>query len=258
MNVMIKTMMMTAGVAVLSSAMTLPAWAGKMEPKATIEKALKADVRTDKERKRDAERLPLETLTYFGLEPDMTVIELMPGRGWYTKILGDALKDEGKLYVALGLGYLGDGLKEWGYDHVGVLAKDAKFTRTERRGVSDLENVKFGVKKVDMVLTFRNAHNISAEGRANLNKAVFKALKKGGVYGIVDHTRRHMEADNADNWRRADPVQIIKEALDAGFVFEGYTDMHAQSEDTLAYDTRDERMKAADSDRFTLKFRKPK
>jgi len=92
--------------------------------------------------------------------------------------------------------------------------------------------------------------------RRAVNKAVFKALKPGGVYGVIDHTKRHMEAYDDETWRRADPVQIIKELVSIGFEFVDYSDIHARAHDELIYDTTDDSVNR-DSDRFTLKFRKP-
>ena len=68
-----------------------------------------------------------------------------------------------------------------------------------------------------MVLTFRNVHNFGPEHRAILNRQVFAVLKSGGLYGVVDHTARHMEPANPENRRRIDPVVVIKEMLDIGF-----------------------------------------
>jgi predicted methyltransferase len=108
-----------------------------------------------------------------------------------------------------------------------------------------------------MVLTFRNAHNLNSAARTSLNRAVFAALKPGGIYGVVDHTKRHMQGIKKWTWRRSDPVQIIHEAILAGFEFVDYSDIHARPEDELLYDTRHDSL-INETDRFTLKFRKPK
>jgi predicted methyltransferase len=89
-----------------------------------------------------------------------------------------------------------------------------------------------------------------------LHRAVFDALKPGGVYGIVDHTRRHNEPTTRENWRRIDLVLVIKEILDAGFVFDGFADLHYRPDDELRYDTQRPTV-AGYSDRFTFRFRKP-
>ena len=97
---------------------------------------------------------------------------------------------------------------------------------------------------------------ISPEAKNEILRRFQAALKPGGVYGIVDHTRRHNEPASAETWRRVDPVLVIKEVLDAGFVFEAYSDLHYRPDDDLRFDSQRESLKGY-SDRFTLKFRKP-
>lgn len=218
--------------------------------------ALTSPHRSDEEKARDAERKPLETLRFFGLQPNMTVIELLPGGGWYTKVLGEVLKPQGKHYIAVGSSRVADRLQEWGLANSEVISEKAELVTTDIQYVFDLAGLNLDVNNVDMVLTFRNAHNLTPGARAQLNKQVYAALKPGGIYGIVDHTRRHMQPYSRPVWRRLDPVIVIKEALDAGFEFVGYSDLHYHPEDPLSFDTRDERMQGP-SDRFTLKFRKP-
>jgi predicted methyltransferase len=107
-----------------------------------------------------------------------------------------------------------------------------------------------------MALTFRNVHNFDAESRARMNRAVFDALKSGGLYGVVDHTKRHMEPENPENRRRIDPVLVIKEMLDIGFEFVGYSDLHYRADDELRYEVG-RRTVTGNTDRFTFLFRKP-
>jgi predicted methyltransferase len=246
-----------AGLAALPLAAQMAPPPPKSEVAKRIEAALASDIRTPEERARDrTERKPVQTLEFFGLQPNMRVLELFPAGGWYTKVLGPVLADEGKLYVAIGADRLAPRLKEWKLDKVEVAPAKATLQPSGQFGVFKMDAVDLGVKDLDLVLTFRNLHNMTAESRANLNKAVFAALKPGGVYGIVDHTRRHNEPDTIENWRRADPVAIIKEALDAGFEFAGYSNLHYRPDDELRYDTGRPSI-AGYSDRFTLKFRKP-
>lgn len=222
-----------------------------------IEKALASDIRTPEERARDArERKPVQTLEFFGLEPGMTVVELLPGAGWYTKILGQVLADQGKLYVAIGGDRLAPRLKEWKLDKVALAPAKAELKPSGQYGVFQADAIDLGVKDADMVLTFRNYHNMTPATRATLNKAVFDALKPGGVYGIKDHTRRHMDPGSPEIWRRIDPVLVIKEVQAAGFVFEDFSDLHFRPDDELRYDSQRPSL-AGYSDRFTLRFRKP-
>ena len=73
---------------------------------------------------------------------------------------------------------------------------------------------------------------------------------------MIDHTKRHMEAFSKPTWRRTDPVQIINEVLAAGFEFVDYSALHARPEDGLVFDTRHDSL-PNETDRYTLKFRKP-
>jgi len=224
----------------------------------TISDALNASIRGD-DKERDVSRKPAETLAFFEVESSSSVLELMPGGGWYTKILGTYLKDSGKLYLAIGAREERLELEDNNLQHVRIIGQSIKFEPTEDPRIfgTDLDSIDFGVSDLDTVLTFRNLHNLSEKARDVVNRAAFKSLKPGGVYGLIDHTKRHMQADSEELWRREDPVQIIKEVLAAGFIFEDYSDLHARPNDGLIYDSTHESIER-DSDRFTLKFRKPK
>lgn len=230
--------------------------APKSEIATLIEKALASDIRTPEERARDAtERKPVQTLEFFGLQPAMTVVELFPGAGWYTKILAQVLAEKGKYYAAIGASRLVPKLKEWKLDKAGVVDAKVDLKPTGQYGVFASDVVELPIRDVDMVLTFRNYHNMVPETRALLNKAVFAALKSGGIYGIVDHTRRHMDPGNSEIWRRVDPVLVIKEVESAGFEFVDFSTLHYRPDDDLRFDSQRESLKGY-SDRFTLKFRK--
>lgn len=231
--------------------------APKSELAVLIERAMASDIRTTEEKARDSrERRPLQTLEFFGLQPNMTVVELFPSGGWYTKILAPVLAEKGKLYVTIGQARLMPRLAEWKLDKVVAVDSKVDLKPSPQPGIFQSDVVEIPVTNADMVLTFRNYHNMTPETRAKLNKAVFTALKPGGVYGIKDHTRRHMEPYNSETWRRIDPVLVIKEVQAAGFVFEDFSALHYRSDDELRYDSQRESLKGY-SDRFTLRFRKP-
>lgn len=236
-------------------ATTAAAQQGDVENKITA--AMEADVRTEAEVARDRNRKPVETLAFFGLRDDMRVIELLPGGGWYTKLLAPALRENGELYVAIGVNNVRENLvPQDGFDHVNVIDVGVELERTGPFGTRNVDSFEFGVDDVDMVLTFRNMHNFTPEGRANVNAAVFEALKPGGIYGVIDHTRRHMQPLWDETRRRVDPVQIIKEALDVGFEFVDYSNLHHKPDDELLYEVGRSTV-TGNTDRFTLKFRKP-
>lgn len=222
-----------------------------------LKSAMASDIRTQAEVERDRNRKPIETLSFFGLQDDMTVIELMPGSGWYTKLLVPTLAEKGTYYGAVGTSRIETALSTApGFERMNIIAKDAKFFREEGSRFYSLELASLGVTDVDMVLTFRNYHNFAKQGRAAMNKAAFDALKPGGIYAVVDHTARHMEPMSDSNRRRIDPVKAIKEIQDAGFVFVDFTDLHYKEDDELEYEVG-ARSVSGNTDRWTLKFMKP-
>lgn len=222
-----------------------------------VASALTAESRPQADRDRDANRQALKTLKFFGLKDDMRVLELIPGGGWYTRVLAPVLAENGKLYVAIGTSRVESSLVgQPGFETVEVLTTKANLRRPEGSRFYAMDDFEFGVSGLDMVLTFRNLHNFDVGARETMNKQVFKALKRGGLYGVVDHTRRHMESLNSENRRRIDPVVVIKEMLDAGFEFVDYADLHYRADDELRYEVG-RRSVSGNSDRFTFLFRKP-
>ncbi len=224
---------------------------------AKLKAAMASDIRTDAEKDRDANRKPIQTLEFFGLRDNMKIIELLPGGGWYTKLLVPVVAENGEYYAALGTGTIANSVLTLpGFEDAQILAADSKVFKKDGARLYTVETNGFGITGVDMVLTFRNYHNFDAEGRAAMDKAAFDALKSGGVYGVVDHTRRHMEGDNPENVRRVDPVMAIYEIESAGFRFAGYSDLHYRPDDELRYEVGRKTV-TGNTDRFTLKFVKP-
>jgi len=216
--------------------------------------AMASELRTDAEKARDRNRKPVATLEFFGLTSDMRVLELLPGGGWYTKLLGPVLEDNGKLYVAIGTQGV-ERIKAGGaLQSVEVVTIGGQFER--KGGFTEIPGLTIDVTDIDMALTFRNLHNFTADGRRGMNEVVFKALKAGGIYGVVDHTRRHMQAGDNENRRRVDPVLMIKEIEAAGFEFVDYSNLHYRPDDELLYEVG-RRTVTGNTDRFTLLFRKP-
>lgn len=224
----------------------------------SLRAAMASDARREEERERDANRLPVETLDFFGLDGNMTVVELIPGSGWYTRLLAPALRDEGRLYISVGAGRVAEA-EFFGtapFDRIEVLEPELDAARDEESGLTSIKAFDLGVENVDAVLTFRNLHNLSAEGRDSVNRAAFAALKPGGIYGVVDHTRRHMQPDEPENRRRVDPVLMIKEIQAAGFEFEDFSTLHYRLDDELRYEVGRKTV-TGNTDRFTFLFRKP-
>jgi predicted methyltransferase len=221
-----------------------------------VQRAMASEIRTPEERARDRERQPAQKLEFFRLRPDMRVIEVLPFSGWFTKIIGPVLTD-GKLYVT----------------HPSPTFYSEAFAPVRALpGLEDVEEIPWGapftggtpffasgrwdVEPVDLVVTFRNYHNFSREARMAVNKSSFDALKPGGLYGIVDHTRRHMEPDNSENGRRVDPVLVIKEVQEAGFRLVDYSAALRRPDDELRYEVGRQSV-TGNSDRFALLFMRP-
>lgn len=241
--------------ALIALTLTGIAHAGDIDAK--VEAALAAEGRPAADSARDRNRRPLQTLKFLGLEDDMRVLELLPGGGWYTRILAPVLADNGKLYVALNTSSVKEKVLTLpGFEKVEVLETTDNTRRPPESRLYTMDEFEFGVDDLDMVLTFRNAHSFGEEIRMMMHKQSFAALRSGGIYGIVDHTRRHMEADNNENRRRLDPVLVIKEVQAAGFEFVDYSDLHFRADDELEYEVG-RRSVSGNTDRFTLMFRKP-
>jgi len=224
-----------------------------------LKEALSADIRTDAEKERDRNRNAVGTLEFLGLRDDMKVVELLPGGGWYTKLLAPVLKENGELHLAYGAGRVEKGLlnENKDFSHVSVTAKEANIYRKENARFYSLENPDLDLENMDMVLTFRNYHNFAEDGRKAMNDAAYDALKVGGIYGVVDHTRRHMQGENDENRRRFDPVKAIKEIQAAGFILVDFSDLHYKPDDELLYEVGRKTV-TGNTDRFTLKFKKVK
>ena len=246
----------------LAFAQSVLAAAHQRGPAGPIDAAIASDVRSADDKTRDRNRQPKKTLEFFGLKPDMRVIELEPGGGWYTKILVPVLREQGEYYAAGGLikamgfgGILDDLRKEEGFESIRIIDLSPSLVKTDRFAYMDVKPLDFGVTDVDLVLTFRNLHNFTPAGRAELYKAVYASLKEGGQFGVIDHTRRHMAPMTDEVWRRLDPVQVIKEVTASGLRFVDYADFHYRPDDELRYEVGRKTVQG-NTDRFTLLFEK--
>ncbi len=226
----------------------------------TLEKlkaAMAMDHRSEKNRERDANREPLKAMAFCGLGDDMTVIEFGPGAGWYTEILGPVLREKGALYISYKEAWMERLDDLLARDFMSAVTKhpiDIGWNSEERR--FDVGDIQFSVSNADLALNIREYHNFDTSGAAELNSALFAALKPGGHYCIIDHTRRHMEARNSENRRRADPVQVIREVQAAGFEFVDFSDMFFKPDDELRYEVGRKTV-TGNTDRFSLLFMKP-
>ena len=204
---------------------------------ATIERTLAGDHRSAANRARDVYRHPKETLTFFGLRQDMTVLEVWPGGGgWYTEVLAPTLRDRGR-YIAASWDpkaeskYVQDNLKAYAEKLASRPDLYGKATVVALQYPGEMNPVADG--SVDMVLTFRNLHNwMSREAAESMLAAMFKALKPGGILAVEQH--RSAEGLNADVTAPTGYVSesfVIHAAQAAGFVLEGRSELNANPKD---------------------------
>jgi predicted methyltransferase len=249
---------------------------------AVIDAALAGEHRSAGSKARDRYRHPKETLEFFGLRPEMTVVEIWPGGGWYTEILAPVLRERGKLYAALygsapPFPYQAREMESFSAKLLSAPAVYDRVTISALGFPNELEIAPPG--SVDLVVTFRNVHNWFQEGYGPPNaaelalKAIFTALKPGGVLGVVDH--RWPDPSTEDPRARNGYVseqRVIALAEAAGFELAGRSDVNRNPLDThdhpegvwtlppdlaLGERDRDKSLAIGESDRFTLKFVKP-
>jgi predicted methyltransferase len=222
-----------------------------------ITAALQQSSRSAANRARDRNRDPVAAMNFCRLKDDMTVIEFAPGGGWYTELLGPVLQERGALHIAhtaKRLARLDDRLKRAAMSRVRKLPIPSE-RHPERRKIV-FKSLDFGMTTADLLLNIREYHNIDSDSVGIFNRAGYTALKPGGYYCIIDHTRRHMAQNDGENRRRMDPVLVIKQVQAAGFRFVDFTTLFYRADDELRYEVG-RRTVRGNTDRFTLLFQKP-
>jgi predicted methyltransferase len=243
-----------------------------------LRSSLAGPQRTDAERARDVYRHPRETLEFFGLRDDANVVELSPGAGWYTAVLGPVLVERGKLSVT-SADPNGPPDSEATQDAKALLARFAKdpasFGKVSAMVVKWRgDAVSLGPDgSADMVLTFRNAHNWLEAGLFDkVLGSIFKVLKPGGVLGLTDHRANPggpTDAKTIGDTGYVPEAYVIQQVEAAGFKLAGKSEVNANPKDTKdypkgvwtlppTYELKDvDRAKyqaIGESDRMTLKF----
>jgi predicted methyltransferase len=241
--------------------------------------AIASPSRTAKFTVRDQYRHPLETLRFFGLRPNQTVVEIWPGRGWYMEILAPYLREQGKYYAAIEAPDVPGAAQET-KDNAAALRKRIADDPAHlgKVAVTELHPPQLTAicppGTADVVLTFRNVHNWLEAGnqQAQFN-AFFKALKPGGVLGVVEH--RAKAGTGIEEMRKTgymDEDYIKKLATTAGFRFDAESPVNNNPKDTKDYPEgvwtlpptlelgdkdRAKYLAIGESDRMTLRFVKP-
>ena len=248
---------------------------GKPDTSQLIDKALAAEHRTPSYVQRDKYRHPKETLLFFGLDPEQSIIEITPGYGWYTEILAPLIRNKGQYsYTSLRL-------HEKINPFFVKLERAFKDKKEKNPDIYDqLRWIHFDPKQpefapngpVDMVLTFRNVHNWAKAGSAESMFAGFaKALKPGGILGVVEHRAKAgtpLEKQIESGYMTED--YVVQMAQDAGFRLDAKSDINANLQDTADHpkgvwnllpslrgvedDDKANIISIGESDRMTLRF----
>ena len=227
-----------------------------------LEESIKSEDRTTGFTSRDIYRHPYETLSFFGIKPDMTLVELNPSGGWYTEILANYIHYPGTLIAAQGNYYMDRFQKK--------MESDSMYGRVE---IVSLNSNFADPNSVDAVLTFRNLHNWLGPQMDSIFKNSMAALKPGGVFGIVEHRAKpgtSLEAMKKSGYVTEE--HAIEVAKKHGFKLVKKSEINANSKDTkdhpkgvwtlpprLRLDDvdRDKYESIGESDRMTLLFKKP-
>lgn len=242
----------------------------------TLSKAIAAPHRSSEFVARDRYRHPRQTLEFFGLKPDSTVVEVSPGGGYWTEILAPYLRTQGSYYTAI--------TPSAASERAAKAAETWRQKLAARPDLYDKVHVsEFGLggmdiaplNSADLVLTFRNVHNWMSAGLADdAFAAFFKALKPGGILGVEEHrgpTDQPQDPKAASGYVREDYTRQLAEK--AGFEYVGSSELNANPKDTknwpkgvwtlpptlaLGDTDREKYLAIGEADNFLMKFRKPK
>jgi predicted methyltransferase len=244
-----------------------------------LQQAADHHVRSEKNAERDQYRNPVQTLAFFEVTPKSTVVEISPGGGWYTEILAPLLAAHGNYYAAH---FPADSSSDYYKRNLAAfkekLAADPIYSRVQLTTFAPGNGSNIApAGSADVVLTFRNLHNWYGQGGDDAMVAIFedfyKALKPGGVLGVVEHRLPAEQA--AGDWTKSGyfPQQLaVTLAEKAGFVLDESSEINANPKDNadhpkgvwtlppglrLGDEDKAKYQAIGESDRMTLKFRKP-
>ena len=217
-----------------------------------------ADKGRDADRDIDARRHPAELIAFSGVKPGDKVVDLIPGSGYFTKVFSKIVGPKGHVFMIWPNEYAKEAqpdpvknqeLAKTGYPNTSVILQPgAAFATPE---------------PVDLVFTVQNYHDYPDKFMGKIdpmifNRAVYKALKPGGVFLVVDHTAEAGSGmRDTDTLHRIDPAIVKKQVTEAGFVYEGESQVLRNPADDLKKVVFDKAIRGH-TDQFIYKFRKPK
>ncbi len=241
-----------------------------------LQQAVESDIRSVDHVARDLYRNPYETLAFFEVEPSMHVVEVWPGKGWYTEVLAPLLSESGLLYAAH---FAEDStvpyFKKSRYRFIDKMSANPVYQQVKLTTLQPPKHLSIAPEgSVDRVLTFRNVHNWMKSGHEDqVFQAFFRVLKPGGILGVVEH---RLPADRDQDPRAVSgyvtEAKVIEMAIKAGFKLQAKSEINANAKDSadhpkgvwtlppslrLKGQDKEKYLSIGESDRMTLKFVKP-
>ncbi len=262
---MVRATILASGTALVAALAVSGVYAGHGSARglvtpAYITKAVGDSARPDADTKRDADRHPALTLAFAGVKPGDQVAELVPGGGYFTRLLSAVVGPKGKVYAAPPARR-----PQAAADSPDPAAPVQAIAADPHYGNVTVSVQRFAQlalpKGVDLVWTSQNYHdfhNLPDVQVVDIDKAVFKALKPGGVYIVSDHAAEAGSGfRDTSTLHRIDREAVKKEVISAGFKFEASSDILSNKDDPHTVKVFDPNMRGH-TDQFILKFRKPK
>ncbi|HWE46261.1 MAG TPA: methyltransferase [Caulobacteraceae bacterium] len=249
--------LMGTSVGAYAEGFDMPSWSPRGDTKA-IAAAIADPARPEADVKRDPDRKPLEALEFAGVHPGEKVADLIAGGGYFTRLFAKAVGPTGHVYtiqpaeiIKIAPKYL-DEIKSVtsAYPNVTLI-------------IDPLPQALNTPEKLDLVWTSQNYHDMhdpfmGPEDMAAVNKAVFDALKPGGVYVVLDHAAAPGSGLSATNTlHRIDPEAVKREVLAAGFIFDGESKILRNPADPHTANVFDKSIRGH-TDQFIYRFRKPR
>jgi predicted methyltransferase len=244
--------------AIATAALAIPAlvtslaWAAPSIP-AYISAAVADSARPAEDRQRDTDRKPAETLAFAGVKPGETVVELAPGRGYYTRLLSAVVGPQGKVYAVTS-----PPKPDKPPPPVQAIAADPHYSNLTviMQPVADVK-LPQGVDVVWTSLNYHDFHNIPDVDVATINRDVFAALKSGGTYFVLDHAAEAGSGTRDTNTlHRIDEETVKKEVAAAGFKLAGESNILRNKSDPHTAKVFDPEIRGH-TDQFVLIFKKP-
>jgi predicted methyltransferase len=253
----IRTLTTAIATAAVSAVLIGPIHAADAVP-AYIQAAVADAGRPAADKDRDANRKPGEVIAFAGIKAGDKIGELMPGGGYFTRILSKTVGPKGVVYALAPAPPPAAANAPARPNPLAAIAADPGYQNV-KVGVLD-PNAKLA-EPVDLVWTSLNYHDLARRPDAEvaaLNKMVFDSLKPGGIYLVIDHASAPGAGKTMlQTLHRIDPESVKKDVIAAGFVLDGESKVLMNPNDPHTVGVHDASMRGT-TDQFTLKFRKPK